>query len=232
MLPNMLLLYLKSMPLYWVYFLHTGISIQVDTETDRRCFLHDIGECPLLSQTDRSHETSVFHSSNLHADLQVRLHISYRLDTFTPDICATILLSLASPPPHSFSVAVWVLRGPIVSCCSPGAHSAAVGWRSLQSSPTDQVPWASGHRPPPVPWASCRGSHSPVILPSKVATWRSVSGLARWLCAVEMSELLCWPAGGIEFQSGRCATMTFRFPGGKVWRKHYLFDRRYNYYWW
>ncbi len=129
---------------------------------------------------------SVFHSSNLCDDLQVRW-----LHTFNLDICvlATMLLFLHSCPPplsaaHSVCVTVWVLRGPIVSACSPGAHSAVAGQRSLQSSPHRSGSPCGGTQTPPVPWASCRGGHSPIILPSKVATWQSVSDQARWLCAV------------------------------------------------
>lgn len=127
-----------------------------NTHMDRRCFLHGLSECLLPSPTDRSHETSLILSSNLHDDLQVRLLRLILTQYLHPGhLCNNTSFPLAlppsPPPPYSFSAPVWVLRGPIVSCCSPGAHSAAVGWRSLQSSPHDQVPWASGHRPPRSP---------------------------------------------------------------------------------
>lgn len=165
---------------------------------DKMCFLYGLCKCLLPSQIDITHEKSlslflfVLFFTLLTCVMTYRCApwASYWLDTFNPDICAvtTIPLFLPPAPPlcpsHSLCVAVWVLRGPIVSCCSPGAHSAAAGRQSLQSSPPPIKFPVLQDTDPPVPWASCRGGHSPIILPSKVATWRSVSGQARWLCAV------------------------------------------------
>lgn len=133
---------------------------------------------------------SVFHSSNLHDDLQVRSlglvltrylqpgHLCCDNNTPIPSSCTpslsfsfSLCCCLGAERPHC---ELLLPRRPFCCCRLPvfAVIPPPIKFPVLQD--TD----------PPVPWASCRGGHSPIILPSKVATWRSVSGQARWLCAV------------------------------------------------